>query len=307
MNKKTIFITGANGFIGRNSARFFRENGWYVIGVGLGEWIGEEFRDWGINEWYPGLVTKELLLKIGEEPDVIIHCAGGGSVGFSVKHPKEDFDMTVESTRSVLEYMRGNCPNARLIYPSSAAVYGRKEDFPIKESDALNPVSPYGLHKKMVEELCDNYSKKYTINTSIVRLFSVYGAGLQKQLLWDASCKIYSSKNEIEFFGTGLEKRDWIYISDVVNLFFLLTKSKNKFEIINGGSGIGITTKSIITELLKVFREDKKIIFNNILKEGDPDFYTADIKKALSLGWKQKVSITDGICKYVNFFKKIND
>ncbi|HRY82202.1 MAG TPA: NAD(P)-dependent oxidoreductase [Candidatus Moranbacteria bacterium] len=305
--KKIVFITGASGFIGKNTARYFNENGWYVVGLGLGKWTEKEFKSWGIDEWHPGLITKELLSSVKKKLNLIIHCAGGGSVGFSVKHPKEDFNMTVKSTRSVLEFMRSNCPNARLIYPSSAAVYGQKKDLPIKESDILAPVSPYGLHKKMAEELCKDYSRKYSANISIVRFFSVYGPGLQKQLLWDASCKIYSDENKIKFFGTGLEKRDWIYISDVVELFFILAKSKNKFEIVNGGSGLGITIKDVLAKLLAEFQKNKEIVFNNISKEGDPEFYTADIEKVKKTGWRPRISLEDGIKKYVIKFKEYQE
>lgn len=307
MKKNTVLITGAFGFIGRHVARHFFKNGWHVVGIGLGEWKGEEFKDWGIDEWYSGLITKELLLSVEKKPDVIIHCAGGSSVGFSVEHPKEDFDMTVESTRTVLEHMRNNCPNARLIYPSSAAVYGQKDDVPIKEEDALEPVSPYGINKKIAEDLCEEYSKKYNLRISIVRLFSVYGEELQKQLLWDACKKIAEAEEEVVFFGTGEETRDWIHIDDVAELFFILAKSGNKFEIMNGGSGIRIAVKNIISELLKALKTEKKIVFNNISKEGDPKFYTADLNKLKKIGWKTKVSLRDGINKYVNYFKKQND
>jgi len=165
------------------------------------------------------------------------------------------------------------------------AAGGQKEDAPIKESDFLAPVSPYGLHKKIVEELCEEYSKKYNINISIARLFSVYGEGLQKQLLWDACKKIYNSKGNIVFFGTGLEKRDWIHVSDIAELFLILAQSENKFEIVNGGSGIGVTIKDVITKLLIAFQKNKEIIFNSISKEGDPKFYTADIEKVKNIGW----------------------
>lgn len=302
--QKIIFITGAHGFIGRNSAKHFNDAGWYVIGIGLGDWNGKKFQDCGIHEWHHGIITEELLLSINKKPDVILHCAGGSSVGFSVEHSREDYEMTVGSTKNVLEFIRLNCPETRLIYPSSAGVYGQKEDILIKESDILNPISPYGQHKKIVEELCREYSDKYSINISIVRLFSVYGPGLQKQLFWDACNKILSDGNEMKFFGTGLEKRDWIYITDVVELFLILAKSKNKFEVLNGGSGIGISVQDILIRLLKLFGVNKEIIFNNIIKKGDPRFLIADTSSVKNIGWQTKISLDDGIKKYVIYFKK---
>ncbi|MCX6762589.1 MAG: NAD(P)-dependent oxidoreductase [Candidatus Moranbacteria bacterium] len=302
--KKIVYITGAAGFIGKNSAKCFSENGWYVVGAGLGEWAGEKFSDWGIQEWHPGLITAELLSNINKKPDVILHCAGGSSVGFSVEHPEQDYEMTVGSAKNVLEFMRAHCPSARLIFPSSAAVYGQKEDVPIKENDFLDPVSPYGLHKKIAEELCEEYSKRYNINVSIGRIFSAYGSGLQKQLLWDACNKISDPSDEAIFFGTGLEKRDWIHVRDIAELFLALASSKNKFEIVNIGSGVGLTIKDVITKLLAAFQKNKEIVFNNISKEGDPKFYTANIGKVKNMGWNPKISLEDGIREYAVNFEK---
>lgn len=301
--KKIVYITGAAGFVGKHSAKCFSDNGWYVVGAGLGEWVEEKFSDWGIQEWHPGLITAELLSKISKKPDVILHCAGGSSVGFSVEHPKQDYEMTVGSAKNVLEFMRAHCPNARLIYPSSAAVYGQKEDMPIKESGALNPVSPYGLHKKIAEELCEEYSKNHNINVSVGRIFSAYGPGLQKQLLWDACNKISDSSDETIFFGTGLEKRDWIHVRDIAELFLALALSKNKFEVLNIGSGVGVTIGDVVHMLLAEFEKNKQIVFNNASKEGDPKFYTADIKKALALGWSPSIPLKKGIHDYVAYFK----
>lgn len=302
--KKTIYITGAAGFIGRNTARHFDKNGWYVIGMGLGQWDGEEFREWGIQEWYPGMITQELLLNVRKKPDVIVHCAGSGSVGFSVENPKDDFDMTVTSTLIILEFIRLHSPDTRLIYPSSAAVYGQKEDMPIKENDPLEPISPYGFHKKICEELCESYSKNYDIKVSIARLFSVYGAGLQKQLLWDACRKIHSHEEDVRLFGTGLEKRDWIHVSDVAEIFRIFAASKNTFEIVNGGTGFGVTIKDVIAKILEAAGKNKNIIFNNVSKEGDPVFYTADTDRVEKIGWNQRISLNDGIDEYVANFQK---
>src|SRR4030095_13057401 len=84
-------------------------------------------------------------------------------------------------------------PAAILIYPSSAAVYGVVKQAPIGESSPIAPVSPYGLHKAMAEELCSTQSKHFGLRCAIVRFFSVYGPGSRKQLLWDLAQKIEAS------------------------------------------------------------------------------------------------------------------
>ena len=156
------------------------------------------------------------MITYAGEPDVIVHCAGSGSVGFSMTHPYQDFQRTVATTLAVLEYARLYAPRARVAYPSSAGVYGEVQKLPIAETDPLSPASPYGVHKRFAEELCASYAQHFGIAVAVVRLFSVYGAGLRKQLLWDASQKIMRGENR--FFGTGEEIRDWLHVEDAASL-----------------------------------------------------------------------------------------
>ena len=106
---------------------------------------------------------------------------------------------------AVLEFSRLHAPDARIVLPSSAAVYGAVERTPIEEIDVLRPVTPYGAHKKIAEDLCASFGRYCGVKSAVVRLFSVYGPELRKQLLWDASWRV--SRNENGFFGTGRELR----------------------------------------------------------------------------------------------------
>src|SRR4051812_38158698 len=216
---KTMLVTGAYGFVGRHVARAASRAGYAVSGIGHGTWTREEARAWGLQDWRTDDVTLESLLTYGGTPDVICHCAGSGSVGFSMTHPQQDFSRTVVGTLAVLEFIRQSSPQTRMVLPSSAGVYGHCETMPISIDTPLRPTSPYGFHKKMAEELCQSYARNFDVRCAIVRLFSVYGVGLRKQLLWDACQKI--SGNELEFFGTGKETRDWIHVDDAAALLIL--------------------------------------------------------------------------------------
>ncbi|NOT98961.1 MAG: NAD-dependent epimerase/dehydratase family protein, partial [Sideroxydans sp.] len=196
--KKNVLITGAAGFIGRHIALEFAKQGWHVIGLGRGDWV--DSHESGLSAWHCSEVTLDALVQYAGKPDVIVHCAGGASVGFSVEQPAVDFDLTVKTTSNVLEYIRLYTPATRLVYPSSAAVYGQVKTLPIIETAHLNPVSPYGVHKLMAESLCQLYAKEFGLSVAMVRLFSIYGNGLRKQLLWDACKKLCQGKKE--FFGT---------------------------------------------------------------------------------------------------------
>ena len=300
---KKILITGAKGFLGSNTAKYFKNLGYITYGIGHGDLLVDECREIGLDYWYKSDVSIEAIRGIDEIFDVIVHCGGSGSVGFSVEYPYEDFKKTVDGTLEVLEYVRLYNPKAHLIYPSSPAVQGECKDEPIKEEYIGKPASPYGYHKKIAEDLCRSYSDKYEIKVSIVRLFSVYGNGLKKQLLWDAVNKIKSSSGNVEFWGTGQETRDFIHIDDVLNLFGTVISADNQYILINGGSGEKRTIKNVVNMINLLVDSNCNIYFNNQVNEGNPIYYWADIKRSKELNWNPEINFSDGLQKYVNWFK----
>jgi UDP-glucose 4-epimerase len=264
--------------------------------------VCEEWQKWGISEWHSADITLESLITYAGEPDVIVHCAGSGSVGFSISHPYQDFQRTVATTQTVLEFARLYAPNTRIAYPSSAAVYGVVTKLPITETDPLCPASPYGVHKRLTEELCESYARHFCINIAVVRLFSVYGAGLRKQLLWDASQKIMRGENI--FFGSGEEIRDWLHVEDAANL--LITASSHasvNCPLVNGGTGVPTTVHQILTELFTCFERADAPNFSGAARSGDPAGYVADISVARQWGWQPKMERHEGLREYAEWFK----
>ncbi len=299
-----ILITGAHGFIGRHLSKHLNSLGYKVTGIGHGFWTEREWKSWGLTEWYEMDIALASLVAHGNKPFAIFHCAGSGSVGFSVENPMQDFERTVISTINVLEYIRTLSPASILIYPSSAAVYGISERQPIAETEKSLPTSPYGHHKKIAEDLCLSYGKSYGLSIGIVRLFSVYGIELRKQLLWDSCLK--SINGSTEFFGTGSETRDWINVKDVVRLMHkLVSVADQNVRIINGGTGSSVRTSEVISYLFTRLNNSEDIIFNGKIRNGDPQHYLADISSATSIGWKPEISWKDGIDEYVDWFASL--
>ena len=305
--QKSILITGGYGFLGRAVARRFKSQGYYIAGLGTGRWDRSEYSSLGFDDWLDAAVSMASLSSLNKKFDVIAHCAGNGSVGYSISNPHQDFAKTVGSTAEVLEYMRLYNQGALMLYPSSAGVYGAKEDSPIKETDPLVPVSPYGYHKKVVEELCELYSSTYGLKIVIIRFFSLYGPGLTKQLLWDASLKLSVAKEEVIFWGTGGETRDWLNVDDATNLMLKAARSKEVFTIINGGAGNRVTVKEALILLKEELGVAGSISFNHAVRAGDPRFYHAEISKAKKLGWQPIVGLREGIRKYVTWYKGLRN
>ncbi|RZK40530.1 MAG: NAD(P)-dependent oxidoreductase [Pedobacter sp.] len=303
---KKVLITGAYGFLGRHTAKKFKELNFHVTGIGHGKWYPEQYEKWGLDKWLESTITFEALMNIKEKFDVIIHCGGSGSVAFSYANPYEDFQKSVQSTLSLLEFIRLQNPKCKFIYPSSPAVQGNMEDFEIKEDSSSTPISPYGYHKRTAEELCLSYHKNFGLKVGILRFFSIYGEGLEKQLLYDACKKIYSAKEDsIMFFGTGKETRDWINVDDASALIYTFSEKLQRFDIINGATGNRTEIKDILELLVKYMGKPVSLKFNGKNREGDPLYFWANMDRTLSYGWKPKVSLEEGIKRYVAYFKSL--
>ncbi len=301
--EKIVLVTGAAGFIGRYTARCFHNHGWYVIGIGHGSLSEAERKVWGIDEWHMSDCSfAGLSAARGERASVIVHAAGSGSVGLSVKHPEVDFSRNAHCTAEVLGFIRQCAPSIKLIFLSSAAVYGMVKSLPIEEDFQLHPISPYGMHKKISEELCQLYGRQYGVSSIVVRLFSVYGAGIRKQLLWDACNKLAS--NKAMFWGTGQETRDWIHAEDVAELLFTAKDfATNVSPQVNGGSGKAVSIDYVVHELANSLNYDGEIQFNGQEDVGNPRDYLADVGTALSWGWQPKKDLAEGIKEYAEWFK----
>lgn len=297
-----MLVTGAMGFIGRYVAQKFHKNGYYVIGMGHGSLSPEEKKEYGIDLYCSCDVTFYNLKNIVHDVDIVVHCAGSGSVGFSFEHPAKDFSRTVETTKDVLEFVRTCCPNARVVYPSSAAVYGNNNKLPLCENDECNPISPYGYHKKMAEELCEMYAKTYNISVIIMRLFSVYGIGLKKQLLWDACNKVKEEK--YEFWGTGNEHRDWIHVKDVAAYLYEAAEyASNKCDKFNLACGEMTSISDVLSELFNAYGVNQLPQFGGQENLGNPKDYLADVHKIKMWNTKIKYDLKDGIKAYVDWYK----
>lgn len=296
---KKVLITGAKGFLGRNVASYFHKLNYETYGIGNGDFEDKEDKSIDLDYWLKSEISIDKIKSINKKFDIIIHCGGSGSVEFSIKNPYQDFRKTVNGTLEVLEYMRLYNPHAKLIYPSSVAVQGEQGNKPIKEDFIGTPVSPYGYHKKITEELCRSYSETYNLKISIIRLFSMYGNGLHKQILWDAYHKIKNSNGKVVFFGTGNETRDFIHIDDALNLIQIILNNDKKFLIINGGTGKSYTINSVVNLIKTILDSNCDISFNNEVHIGNPVFYQADMTKLQELNWKPKIEFEDGLKSYI--------
>lgn len=297
-----IIIIGCQGFIGSNLCNYFLNNYHFVYGVDVLENpvnIGYKYIKVSrlSSQWEELLQTTSF--------DVCLNASGSGNVSYSVTHPLLDFEANVLDVIRILDAIKIYQPNCKYVHISSAAVYGNPACLPVKETDLLQPISPYGYHKMVSEIICKEYSTLFKIAVTIVRPFSIYGNGLRKQLIWDMCNKI-SQTDELTLFGTGRETRDFIHISDFVLLIeLIINNGKFDCEIYNAASG----TETSIQEVALIFKNhylSKKINFNSEIKKGDPLNWRADLTKIEKIGFIPKADFKNSIINYINWFNSLH-
>ena len=190
------------------------------------------------------------LKKAVEYNDRIIHLVGFPDANKAQKEPMQSFYLNIRALQYVLEACR-IYDNKRIVFPSSAAVYGVTTCTPINETHQINLSSIYSWHKHICEEMIEAYHYNYGIDYTILRLFNVYGKGNKGVI----NTFIEKAKNgeTIKVFGAD-QTRDFVYASDVANAFYnsLVNEEANN-KIINIGSGEGTTIREILSWINEIY------------------------------------------------------
>lgn len=307
----TVIVTGCGGFLGKYMTRECRAAGHRVVGLSRGPEMNPDcdveikVADIAMVDW------GDIFLKY--RPKVVYHLAATASVQASIADPISDFNNVLPATARMMFSAAKHCPDVHVIYFSSAAVYGNPVQLPISESAPVAPISPYGINKSVAEQLLDSFTSCYGVKSSVLRVFSAYGAGLKRQIFFDIAQKAKSavSANESAFvlFGTGEETRDFIHAADVARFAGLIGENSvagQKFEIYNIASGRQLSVRQAAEEFIRAAGLNVRVDFNGIIREGDPRFWSADVSKAARLGCIQKIGISEGLKGYADWLSAEN-
>ena len=298
---RTVLITGVAGFIGRYAAQHFSSEGWSVIGIDHASPENAPLST--LSAYYnlhlPNMAFRDLLQK--HSPDALVHCAGRSSVGFSITEPSSDFYDSTVLNFEILNALRLHTPRCRFIFLSSAAVYGNPESLPVMETDPTAPISPYGFHKWQCEQLCLEFSKIYGMSTASLRLFSAYGPGLRRQVLWDICQKIFIHKSLL-LQGTGKESRDFIHAIDIARASRIVAeKAPMQGEVYNVGSGQEVAIEELTGMILAVTESNLLPQFDGTVPPGTPKNWQADISNLESLEFTPSIPLAQGVTSYVSW------
>ena len=305
MSQNIIWITGAQGFIGGNLVQKLRKAGHRPVGFVRKDTALSPRQ--GACPLYP-LSPEGLSAAIAQRgmPARVYPLAGGPTVGRSIADPHSDFLANVATTEILLEALHNLKQRVPVVLASSAAVYGSYHDEPIKTSAKHAPSSPYGYHKLIAEQLVRSHAESFGLPVTIYRLFSIYGPGLRKQLLFDACIRLAaaSSGEALELGGTGAERRDWLHVNDVTAAMIAVADpAPGEVSLFNLASGDSTEIRTVANGLVKAWGDSRSVTFSGMSRVGDPFSLVAD-RGSLPPGFSPSLSLTVGLSEFVAWFRE---
>ncbi len=299
-----ILVTGGAGFIGSHVARLLLDGGYKVTILD------------NLTSSDKGSIDPKAKLIIGDitDPqktqaaldniDAVIHMAGLIIVPQSVKDPIKYCENNVIGTVSLLESMR-KANVKRIIFSSSACVYGTPEKLPIKEDAPVHPDNPYGASKASIETYLQTYNALFGFDSIILRYFNPYGPGENHQPETHAIpnfIKATLAKKPIPLYWKGEQIRDFIYIEDLAQAHIDVLNLSGH-QIFNVGTETGVKVKDVIDEIFKIV--GYRVPINDLgERAGDVDAnYASSEKLAKAVGWRANSSLSEGLRRTINYYK----
>jgi UDP-glucose 4-epimerase len=289
-----VLVIGSHGFIGGSLGRYATGEGHEVLGIGRSQTPPP---DWAGRYEQADVSTGDIAHIVREfSPELVLQAAGAASVGGSLSAPLKDFHAAASVMAHVLDGVKRSGKQPLVLFPSSAAVYGNPEVLPVEESAPLQPISPYGFHKVVCELLAHEYAECFGLNIIIFRLFSVFGAGQRRLLIWDLYKQFSGAGESVWLDGTGSESRDFLHVSDVAEVIFqiagrrLAEGSRPGCSIINVGSGRETSVNEIAQQIRNLVLPGKSIQYRGSTRAGDPLRWCADNSRlrALLPSWRPR-------------------
>ena len=241
------------------------------------------------------------------KPNIIFFLSGTSHPDYNNKNHIKDLKKTNLVIQDMLSALKNNNFKGKFFYFSTIGVYGSSLKKKVDENEKINPESFYTLSKEMAEKQCIFFSKNYKLNIIILRICSIFGPGLNRQIVYKIIYSLLSSSKTIKLLGNKTDKREFLFIDDLILILKKIIKINIKSGIFNIGSNKQYKIYDIINKLKVILRIDKKIFFFNEIKS--PNFALLDNSKLNRIiNIKRKFDINYGLNKTAQFYKKkIND
>ncbi len=239
----------------------------------------------------------------------IIHLAAQTSVTHSLNSPLENMEVNYGATLRVMEYARQHKVR-KVVFASSAAVYGDTERVPVQESFHCHPLSPYGLHKLVSEQCMRCYAAVHGVPSTAFRFFNVYGPRQDPKSPYSGVISIFIAKalagETLTIFGDGKQTRDFVFVSDIADALLkaCFNDQNNGFEVMNLGTGVEVSVTDLAHMILDEAQASKSDLAYADARAGEILRSCADIERAQNLlAYHPKVKLRAGLADTMQWYR----
>lgn len=289
-----VLVTGGGGFIGSHVVREL------AAADGNDVRVLDSFEHANGPGGLPEDVTtfegdvrdRSTLAEAVDGADTIVHLAGQVSVERSFERPLASHETNVEATIALLEHARRE--DARVVFASSAAIYGEPESVPVEETDPKRPESPYGIEKLAADQYVRVYGEQYDLPVVVLRYFNVYGPGATGGVV-DTFVRRAIAGDPLILHGDGGQTRDFVHVRDVVRATVEATRTSATGRAYNVGTGERVSIQSLAETVREAVEVDVEVT-HGPPRPGDVRHSGAAIDRAQSeLGYEPQVGLEEGI------------
>jgi UDP-glucose 4-epimerase len=298
-----ILITGGSGFIGSHVVEHYQDSAEVVVLDNLR--TGHRRNLDGLNCLFVegSILDHTLLEKVMCGVDYIIHLAALVSVPESISKPTDAVDLNVYGLLNVLEAAR-NHGAKKLVFASSAAVYGENPAHPKVETLLPDPRSPYAITKLDGEYYCKLYHWANHLQTACLRFFNVFGPRQDPTSAYAAAVPIFLQKaregRPITIYGDGAQTRDFIHVKDIVGALAYAVEVPQISGVFNAGYGESISILELANQIIQL-TGSKSIINFEPKRPGDIRHSLSDPSKLLAAGWRPRFDLASGLRNLVDY------
>jgi UDP-glucose 4-epimerase len=235
--------------------------------------------------------------------EVVFHLGANASVPVSVDDRAYDFTTNTQGTFHVADAAVRHGVH-RVIYASTAAVYGPPESTPVGELHPLNPISPYGASKLAGERLLYGYARTYGFELAIVRIFNTYGPRQRRYVAYDLMMKLARDPRSLEVLGTGEQRRSYCYVSDTTAALMLAARVPAAPPVVyNVSADSTVSIRELTGMILRTLRlRDTNDRYGLPSWTGDIDVLSGDSTRLRALGWRPRVGLSTGLRRLAAYY-----
>jgi UDP-glucose 4-epimerase len=301
-----VLITGGAGFIGSHLALALHNR--VAVRILDNLRTGDRQRLEGSNvDFVNASVLDTAALRAAiSAVDIVFHLAAMVGVQESMDNPRGCIETNVIGTFNVLE-AAADAGVRKLVFASSAAIYGDKSPVPTSETAPPSPKSPYAITKLDGEHLCEMFQRTERLNTATVRFFNVFGPGQDPASPYAAAVPTFLRRaicgEELTILGDGEQTRDFVYVKDIVSSLLFVAENSDLTGAYNCGYGRQTSINEIATRILALTGSQSRLVYHPA-RLGDVRHSCASTERMRAAGWRPLCGLEEGLRETVAVFRR---